>query len=499
MSVSLRTRVLLLVFLINALTFGAGGVYLFRLQLTESERRDDARTQDIVHAGLAGTIRPDRPNVAFILGSPYWDGVEDALLVDRSLEERQSGDIEVSGLALNPVGVARRPWDFDLQTVLRGIRDAIRDNRSVHDIEGGRAVPIVSPRGDEPWGGIWYRTAHEVDRLSIARSLLPWFLLSTLSLTLVSFFAVRRLVLDPVGLLAEGARRVRSGDFSVRLDEPDRRDEIAALVRSFNEMTSTVQGFNDRLADEVRTATAQARQAEAAAMTQRRLAAMGELAAGIAHEINNPLGGLQNAVSTLARGDLPPAKRERYLDLLSEGLARIGETVHRLRRFTPREARHEPIQLEAVVRDAIELVRHRAERLGVRLEVVASASVPSVPGAQNEIGQAILNVLANALDALEEAPDRPDPSIVATLAVDDDGVAVRIRDNGPGVSAEELERVQDLFYTTKEVGKGTGLGLPLVHNTLARHQGRVLLSSEEGSFFEVELWFPKAPGEAPRP
>ena len=106
-------------------------------------------------------------------------------------------------------------------------------------------------------------------------------------------------------------------------------------------------------------------------MTQRRLAAMGELAAGIAHEINNPLGGLQNAVVTLGRTDLAPEKRERYLGLLSDGLTRIGETVHRLRRFTPRSAPHEPLPLVDVARDSIDLVRHRADRAGVELALYA--------------------------------------------------------------------------------------------------------------------------------
>jgi signal transduction histidine kinase len=141
----------------------------------------------------------------------------------------------------------------------------------------------------------------------------------------------------------------------------------------------------------VRVATEKARIVEAMAMRERRLAAMGELAAGIAHEINNPLGGLQNAVEELRRDELASERRRQYLELLARGLARIGETVNRLRRFTPREGPFEPVDLAAVAHDALELVQHRARRLNVELVFRADERVPAVPGVRNEIDQAVLN------------------------------------------------------------------------------------------------------------
>jgi signal transduction histidine kinase len=228
-------------------------------------------------------------------------------------------------------------------------------------------------------------------------------------------------------------------------------------------------------------------------MTQRRLAAMGELAAGLAHEINNPLGGLSNAVEVLRARELPPAKREQYLALLAGGLERIGETVRRLRRFTPREPRDEEVELAGVARDAVELVRHRAGRLGVVIALSAPREPCVVAGAKNEIGQALLNLLSNALDAIEEHGSRDPlgPRIDVGVATEPEGFLVAVRDNGPGVSAEELTRVSDLFYTTKDVGKGTGLGLALVHNAMAKHGGSVRVDAEHGRGFLVELRFPR--------
>src|SRR5262249_35837030 len=119
---------------------------------------------------------------------------------------------------------------------------------------------------------------------------------------------------------------------------------------------------------EVARATEKARAAEAAAMTQRRLAATGELAAGVAHEINNPLGGLLNAAESLSRENLPEAKRAQYESLLRNGLERIQATVGRLLRLAPRQAKPQPVALVQPVIDAIALVQHRASEQRVALE-----------------------------------------------------------------------------------------------------------------------------------
>jgi len=397
-----------------------------------------------------------------------------------------------SGIDLNPVGVGARPAGFERQAALEAIHRAIQERRVVEAL-GGSAMPILWLGKDVVLGGLWYRPrTRTIDYRAVLRELLPWFALSTLLLTGATFLALRRIVLDPVEQLAEGARRMRTGDFSVRLPEPTGRDELAELVRSFNSMSATVQGFNQRLSEEVRVATEMARAAEAAAMRERRLAAMGELAAGLAHEINNPLGGLANAVEELRRPELPPARRGQYLELLARGLARIGETVNRLRRFTPRETPHEPVDLAAVLQDAVDLVRHRAERQGVTLVQVVGEGPWRTQGARNELGQAVLNLLVNALDALEEHGTR-DPRgarLELVLRREDGRVVLGVRDNGLGVAPELLDKVADLFYTTKEVGRGTGLGLALVHNAMQHHRGEVRITSERDRFFQVELLFP---------
>jgi signal transduction histidine kinase len=264
-------------------------------------------------------------------------------------------------------------------------------------------------------------------------------------------------------------------------------------------MAEKVEGYNKELARDVETATEKFRRAEAAAMTQRRLAATGELAAGIAHEINNPLAGLLNAVETLQKGTLPPEKRDQYHALLRSGLERIQGTVGKLLRFTPRNSKPVPLALVDPIVDAIALVTYRAQKLGVALRLEQGSpeddaviqrlrGLAPVLGQANEIGQAALNVFVNSLDALEErgTGGHIDVDIVAH----EDRLVLSIADDGPGVDGPELTRVADLFYTTKDVGKGTGLGLSIVHGVVASHGGTVHLSSEKGRGFRVEISLP---------
>jgi signal transduction histidine kinase len=514
---SLRIRVLLLLVTINALVAAVTFGFAARRSAQDVERTTRLYEQQalILRDNLVDTVAAEIVpggglNVAPILSWPYWSQFADAILLDSNLALAPDGRVVPLGRALNPLGRAHRPATFNEQAVYDEILRAVNSGTPIDDVEGGRVVPIELRGGGDAWGGCWYKTYPPPARTNLLLSyFLPAFLLSTLLLSAGTFLFLRRAVLDPLAQLAQATRRVEAGDLSVRLPEPRKADEIAALVHGFNAMIAEVEGFNARLAAEVQRATEQARRAEAVAMTQRRLAAMGELAAGIAHEINNPLGGLSNAVTTLGREDLDPGRRKRYLELLASGLERIGQTVGQLLRFTPRRTPPDTFALIGPVRDALDLVRHRAQRQGVTLtlhagkpgDADASAdeaalepllALPPVRGEAGELGQAVLNLLVNALDALEGTGGG---HVDVWLAAEPGGLVLSVVDDGPGADAAVLERAPDLFFTTKEAGRGTGLGLAIVHKVVAAHGGRVELASRPGAGFTATLHLPLAPRE----
>lgn len=512
---SLRMRVVLLTATINVIVFVVGGFWLGKgfVEIQESASR---RLFEQLLFTLDGNIEAkDDINVRAILEDPQWKRLEDAMIVSDNLESVR-GEVLHHGIAINPIGRAGRGGSEVDQEILRAMMQVISTGEKVA-AAGGWVVLIETNRG--PWGAFWYRLPETFeDSSDMVMILLGWLVVSTILLTGGTFVALSRLVLDPVVRLTGAVRRMKGGDLAARVATSGGGGELSALSQGFNSMAAEVQSFSGRLEEEVRLATSQARTAEQAAMTQRRLAAMGELAAGIAHEINNPLGGLLNAVEVIGRESTPVEKQRRYVALLQGGLERIRDTVGQLLRFTPRETAAVRVDLLDVARDALALVGHRASNLGVTLDLQhEDMAVPLtatdgaeeifgtiVFGARNELGQALLNLLANALDALEDAqssePDSnstPNDQIVLELSVaSDGGPAVTISDNGPGVSADRLERVADLFFTTKEVGKGTGLGLSIVHGIVDAHEGRVFIESELGKGFQVRLEFPNPERQA---
>jgi hypothetical protein len=328
----------------------------------------------------------------------------------------------------------------------------------------------------------------------------------------VLWLFLRGSVVGPLEELAAVADSVSSGDYSRRLPPSPRRDEVGAVVAAVNRMLDLVSDYRERMEARIRAKTDEIERKNSELMLGQRLAATGTLASGIAHEINNPLGGLQNAVRVLGRESVDPDKRRRYLALLDEGLGRIQRTVSQLLRFTPRRKSTEPVDLVQVCFDAAALVRHRAAKEGVRVALrlpgrapfepgpeLPKSDVPRVPGSRDELGQAVLNLLVNALDAVGESTAhgkaRVDVELELAPAAAPTEVVVRVRDNGPGVAEDDLGRIADLFFTTKEVGRGTGLGLAIAANVADAHGGRLSLENTPGGGFSAELHLPLATGD----
>jgi signal transduction histidine kinase len=314
-----------------------------------------------------------------------------------------------------------------------------------------------------------------------------------LILLLVTWLLVDRVVARPLRHVVDAAGRVAAGDYSIAVPESGRDDEIERVIGAFNRMMVDLDRLQGRMKAQMGDVLAEARRTQDSLVIAQRLAATGRLAAGIAHEVNNPLAGMLEAVHALRTREMPAPKRDEYLELVEEGLRRIQATVSRILQFTPHKVSPRPMTMDEIVRPVLALARHRIERQRVEVTVEGSDVSAQFFGDPYELQQAVLNVVLNALDALEESHGAK-PSLGLRTSADEREVRLVVRDNGPGIQEEDLARVFDLFFTTKDPGKGTGLGLATAHKILTDHGGRIELRSRPGHGTEAEFTLPRFHG-----
>ncbi|MBN2494329.1 MAG: sensor histidine kinase [Deltaproteobacteria bacterium] len=216
---------------------------------------------------------------------------------------------------------------------------------------------------------------------------------------------------------------------------------------------------------------------QASLLETRKLDAIGDLGAGVAHEFNNPLGGILGLTQLLLRRKKEDDPELQFLRRIEAEAKRCKAISDNLLRFSEQQSsgHREPLRLGRVVDLALDLIRSRFEGRGVRIETSFPADLPRVVGNQGQLQRAVLNVLLNADTAM---PERGTLKLAGTL--DGDWVELRISDTGRGIAKENIDRVFEPFFTTKDDWKGAGLGLYEVYQIISDHGGSVSVESEQG-------------------
>lgn len=224
-----------------------------------------------------------------------------------------------------------------------------------------------------------------------------------------------------------------------------------------------------------------------------KLATVGELLAGVSHELNNPLTAVLSYAELLAeRDDVPEDARADLAELRREA-SRAAQIVRQLLGFVRRrDPMRLPVDINGIVRDTVALRNGELRRSGIEA-ALDFGDVPAVPADQYQLQQVVLNLLTNAEYAALRG-SRP-PAIRISTRRARNGVEVEVGDSGPGISPDMLPRVFDPFVTTKRAGEGTGLGLSIVHRIISEHGGRITAKNrpDAGALFTVFLPF-EAPG-----
>lgn len=228
-------------------------------------------------------------------------------------------------------------------------------------------------------------------------------------------------------------------------------------------------------------------QLQASLAQSEKLAAVGQLAAGVAHEINNPLTTILANAQLLQRS-IPPnnADLHEMLELIIQGSDRASQAVSELLDFARREHyERAPLDLNQTIQRTVTFLRHELGSRSITLEFEPAQTLPAVVASQDHLQGVWLNLLINAIDAIHPGPGQ----IRITTRQVDDYVQIVISDNGRGVRPEHIPRIFEPFYTTKETGHGTGLGLSVCHQIVSQHGGQIFVNSQpgEGATFTVNL------------
>jgi signal transduction histidine kinase len=249
------------------------------------------------------------------------------------------------------------------------------------------------------------------------------------------------------------------------------------------------RGALERRLRELEQATSDLKSAQAQLVHGEKLASVGRLAAGVAHEIGNPLAAILGLVELLREGALTVEESAEFLARIQRETERINDIIRDLLDFSRRDAEADApgqsADLQSVVADAVNLVRPQRNSQGIEIRVEIDPTIGQVYGAPHRWTQVVLNLLLNALDALD---GRGTVQIVARLSPEGDCV-MSVSDDGPGIAPEMLDRLFEPFTTTKPPGKGTGLGLAVCHSLVDGLGGRIRGSNrpEGGALFEVRM------------
>ena len=383
--------------------------------------------------------------------------------------------------------------------VERALTARLPEAVSFDDVDGTAQLGAFAPVLFQGWQLVVQQPAQDAFRpVQEMRVRAGFVLVVALVAALVcGFFWVRGLN-GPLREVVEGMRRIREGNFKHRL-RVNTRDEIGELAETFNVMGKMlerdkreIEDWNRELQDRVDEKTRALEAAQSQLIQSAKLASVGQLGAGVAHELNNPLAGIVGQAALLQRRlkkvEIAEDDREKLLEYVGHVQGESGrcrEIIHGLLAYSQASGGGvDDVALNESFSDILVLVGNNARSQGVELVTELAADLPIVVNNEHQMQQLMLHLMTNALQAM------PDSGIL-TLRTRSlgDSIAIDVEDTGRGIAEEHLDKIFDPFFTTKDVWQSTGLGLSVCHSIVESHGGSIAVSSElgKGSTFTITL------------
>jgi two-component system, NtrC family, sensor kinase len=323
-----------------------------------------------------------------------------------------------------------------------------------------------------------------------------WLGMATVILLVGSLSAfMSRALATPLGQILQVMARAEGGDLTVRASQ-GRGDEVGQVARGLNRMLERVAAFQAELTHRVAEATAKLRTTNERlyALQQQlgrneRLAAAGELAAAMAHNVGTPLTGVLGHLQLLEEEVADSAVKDRLRRIQGQVDRAVGAARQLLDAARPAAVRV-PVELSALLEDLLDLTSPESQRKGIIVESALATGLPAISGDPSQLQELFLNIIANALDAMGSGGRLKVATDVSRTEEGGAMVRVAVHDTGAGIPAESLGRVFEPFFTTRAPAGGTGLGLAIARRIARDHGGSIRLESEPGRGTRVTVELP---------
>ncbi|MFH2139144.1 MAG: PAS domain S-box protein [Candidatus Omnitrophota bacterium] len=279
-----------------------------------------------------------------------------------------------------------------------------------------------------------------------------------------------------IGIISSGE------DITDRKKDEEKKKELAAKVAS--------AAVESKKAQELTAAYEKLKKAQAQLVEAERLSGIGQLAAGVAHELNSPLTGLLSLLKTYLRKAQPDSRQREELQIMTEAAEYMANIVKGLISFS-RQSKGEfvDVNFNIVIESTLSFVQHQFKNSNIRVLRKYDGKLISIKGHKSSLQQVVLNMISNAIDAMPQGGE----IIIKTKNIENNTkIMVEFIDNGEGIAGDNLTKIFDPFFTTKGPGKGVGLGLSISHGIIKKHHGEVFVDSHVGKGTRFELILPGA-------
>jgi len=365
------------------------------------------------------------------------------------------------------------------------------------------------------------------------RVILSSIILDAVVLIIFGSFLLSRVLVKPLKELVQLTQKISEGDFSQKI-EVTSKNEIGQLISSFNRMIERLKDNQESINNHLRTvesANKQLKQAQEELIRTEKLASIGRFAAGVAHEVGNPLGAILGYTSILEKNGIDREDSKDYLKRIEKEIERINRIVRELLDFSrPSKFEIRDVEINKVIENTISLISYQKNFKNIQTRLDLKPNLPTIKGDESQLSQVFINIILNGVDAMPNGgtleikteeyvvedlfPSRlqlpyarrrrgdpeesdywhlrkadPLSSLLTKFSQGDRLVKIRISDTGVGIKKEDLERIFDPFFTTKSPDKGTGLGLSISLRIVESMGGEIKVESEVEKGTAFELYF----------